>query len=506
MTQAVLSLICPAGHGPMPPGAAFCTRCGAALVPPAAQAPGAGPAAHPGYICPNGHGPMPPGSGAFCTQCGAAFVPLAPNSGRAPAPTVAAVAAPCSTCGGDGARLPASVLVCRQCRWLRPLTPGYMVDQSAFQWALDGAAMAKLRSIGPLMAAARAISDRVGRRWVETMFNGVRLSENQLSEVYHQAVRAARLLGMRSMPDVYVSGDRMWDAATYGSDHSSFIVIGTALLNSFREEEVLFLLAREMGHCRAGHALWKTVGTFLMGEQGAKRGVMSGGVLQALNPDKLLESAIEMPLLAWARQAEITADRAGMLALGDETVARRVLLSWSLRSVPLYNRINIEAWLEQQEDDDDQMTRLSELVASPTPYITRRLKLLRQFARSDDLTRMRGLIAPLDYRPSVPAAPSAPGPQGGTVPVPPAQRPASQAGGAPSTPPAQAPAADYLRLTCPGCSAPMRIPRAVLEGKDVFPVRCPNRECGKVITLKKPAPPSPPPAAPYLDERLIDNE
>ena len=103
---------------------------------------------------------------------------------------------------------------------------------------------------------------------------------------------------------------------------------------------------------------------------------MAGGLLAALSPSALIGGAIEMPLLGWARQAEITADRAGLLTVGNEEVPRRVLLSWSLKSPILYRQINVEAWLEQQSSGDDEMTRLSELTTSATPYITRRLKLM----------------------------------------------------------------------------------------------------------------------------------
>ena len=96
---------------------------------------------------------------------------------------------------------------------------------------------------------------------------------------------------MPYMPDVYVSGDRMWESMTYGSDNSAFIIIGTALLNNFRGDDLLYLLARELGHCRAGHALWKTVSTFLLGQQGPRKGMMAGGLLNLLDVKHLVEGA-----------------------------------------------------------------------------------------------------------------------------------------------------------------------------------------------------------------------
>lgn len=387
----------------------------------------------------------------------------------------------CYVCGGNGQGLSEKTVICKECNWLRPLVPGYQVDSSAFEWAADGKAMSALRSMKTLNAAARAVSEKVGRRWIEVTFNGVLLGEKQLPHIYAQAVRAARILGMSHMPDVYVSGERAWDCLTFGTDKDSFIVIGSALAGNFQGADMMFLLAREMGHCRAGHALWKTVIRFLLGEQGPGKGMMAGGVFNAiLNPTALIEGALEVPLLAWARQAEITADRAGLLALGEEEIARRVLLSWSLKSSLLYRQMNIEAWLEQQSAEDDGYSRLSELTTTSTPYIGPRLKLLSEFAQSPELKYWRKMITDTIRRAAPPKAPA-------------------QATANPSAKPVQP--SDLIKLKCASCQTVMQIPQKVLAGKDVLPVKCPNKECGKITRLKKSNQPATAAAAPKLKQK-----
>jgi hypothetical protein len=278
------------------------------------------------------------------------------------------------------------------------------------------------------------------------------LGDRQLPEIYFEAVRAARILGMSYMPDVYVSGEMMWDCRTYGSDHDAFIVMGSALATNFRGPDLLFLFAREMGHCRTGHALWKTVIKFLLGEQGPRKGLMAGGLISALSPTALIEGTLEMPLLAWARQAEITADRAGLLAVGSEEIARRVLLTWSLKSPVLYRQVNVAAWLEQQAAADSDMTKLSEVMTSSTPYITRRLHLVEEFAKSPDLARWRTVIGQLTAPPKV-------------------------AGNGKAS-------AD-IRLKCSACGTPMRVPSKILEGKQQIAIRCPEPKCSKMTYLRK---------------------
>lgn len=358
--------------------------------------------------------------------------------------------------------------MCKECRWLRPLVPGYAVDNAAFAWAADAKAMAVLRSMKPLNAAAKAVSEKVGRRWIEVTFNGVLLGEKQMPHIFGQAVRAARILGMSHMPDVYLSGERPWDCLTFGTDKDSFIVVGSAVAGNFQGVDMLYLLAREMGHAKAGHALWKTVIRFFLGEQGPAKGFMAGGLLaNILSPSALIGGALEMPLLAWARQAEITADRAGLLAVGSEEIARRSLLSWSLKSSFIFKQMNIEAWLEQQAVDDGDMLRLSELTTTSTPYIGPRLKLLTQYANSPEFQHYFHRIK------------------------------ATLAQAAPPKPKTEAkPQPKELKVKCSACAAPMKIPMSALEGRPKLSVKCPEAKCGNITVIRKnpnkaPKPPKP---------------
>ena len=415
--------------------------------------------------CPNCAEESPDDS-RFCNHCGSAIVALpAMQFGTS-----------CQACGGNGAWLTESKVYCGTCRWLRPLGSGYEVPVDTFLWRLDADAMRVLRSLGPLTTAAHAISERVGRPWFEASVNGLRLSERQLPDVFAIAIKAARIVGLSQLPELYVSGEQMWDANTLGSDHSAFIVIGSVLLN-FKEDELLFILAREMGHCRAGHALWKTVMQFVSGRS-HKRSIAGDGLLKMLNPAKLIESAIDAPLMAWARHAEITADNAGLLAVGSEAVARRVLQAWTFRSFPLLQRINQDAWMEQEDASDAAMMQVAEWTLASAPYLPGRLRLMREFARSDFLTQWRALIehwAP----PLVPAA------QPQVTPAAPAAR-------------TTALPADQVRLTCTKCSAAMVVPKSALSGGSPVNVRCPNTACGAVLTItpRAPAPSAPLPSTP----------
>jgi Zn-dependent protease with chaperone function len=351
------------------------------------------------------------------------------------------------------------MVFCPHCRWLRPLAPDYHMPVETFMWSLDAQAMGVLRSIGPLNAAAQGLSDRVGRPWLESSVNGIRLGPDQLPEIFDKAVLAARIVGLPVMPEIYISGEAMWDASTLGSDTSAFVVIGSVLTN-LQGDDLLYVLGREMGHCAAGHALWKTVMQFMSGKKTMNQTIMGQGVLQFLNPSKIVESAIDAPLMAWARHAEITADRAGSLVVGKKDVVRRVQTQWAVRSFPIYQRLNLDALERQVNEADDGATQLAEWTMTTTPYLARRLRMTNEFFATESFQAWRKVIEHWTAPPPEPPKPLPPPVEDGMV-----------------------------RLSCIMCGEPLRFPKTLFEGKAAIKVRCANNGCGKVMEVS-PKPPS----------------
>jgi len=107
-----------------------------------------------------------------------------------PRPPQVLQALSCYKCGGNGQSLDQKTIICDECSWLRPLNPGYRVDSSTFAWAADGKAMAALRSMKTLNAAAQAVSEKVGRRWVKN--NCPKFTDKQFERREFWACRTCR--------------------------------------------------------------------------------------------------------------------------------------------------------------------------------------------------------------------------------------------------------------------------------------------------------------------------
>ena len=141
---------CRNGHEQPEAGANFCIYCGQPMIA-VAQVPGPAPPQQqqggtasmppkvqldPSSSARPPQPPIPPGHGQQVQQ----YPPVQQAYyGQAP---VRAQPIVCGLCGGNPNNLPGKSVVCRECRLLKPLVPGYSVDNSAFAWAADAKAMA----------------------------------------------------------------------------------------------------------------------------------------------------------------------------------------------------------------------------------------------------------------------------------------------------------------------------------------------------------------------------
>ncbi len=203
----------------------------------------------------------------------------------------------------------------------------------------------------------------------------VRVGPRQLPRIHHIAKDCAERLGV-PVPTLYVANSPFMNAYTYGTDEDSFIVVHSKLIDDFTDEELKFVIGHEMGHIQNQHVVYMTALRLLTFQR---------SVLMSL-----LSPFIKAGLLAWARRAEITCDRAGALCAGDVAVAQRAFLKMACGSSKLYGELDIVSYLEQFEEGQKGVGRWTEIAASH-PYLPKRMKALELFAESDIYRASLGL-------------------------------------------------------------------------------------------------------------------
>ncbi len=195
----------------------------------------------------------------------------------------------------------------------------------------------------------------------------VKVSDRQFPRIAQLVCSCADTLQI-AVPTVYIVNNPILNAATYGTNEDSFILVHSALIDHYSDEELLTVIGHECGHIHNSHVVYLTALHYLTHMAGV---FVAWAVQPAL-----------IALRAWSRRAEITCDRAGMLCAKDHLVAQRSLTKLALGSRRLYEEFNLETFLEQYEEGKDGMGRYMEVFASH-PWLPKRVLAMRVFAESE---------------------------------------------------------------------------------------------------------------------------
>lgn len=223
------------------------------------------------------------------------------------------------------------------------------ISSQSFEHPADRAALDALKGTVGFDRLMRGIAkygaDRIWRIVNES--GNLRLGERQVSSVYEVHREVCRVLDVEP-PPLYLQHDVRLNAYTAGVE-SPFIVVTSGLIEGFDDDELACVIGHEMGHMLAGHVLYGMVARSL----GTIIGRLSSAGMPVLGP--LIEMSIFSALMYWQRCAELTADRAGLLAVQDPEVALRVELKLSAGTGSRITReLNLEAFMEQAREFEEE--------------------------------------------------------------------------------------------------------------------------------------------------------
>jgi Zn-dependent protease with chaperone function len=185
---------------------------------------------------------------------------------------------------------------------------------------------------------------------------GLRVHAGQFAHVHAVVEECARMLRMPA-PHVFVRDDPFVPVVGIGIGAPYAIVISAQFVEHFSDDELRFLVGRELGHIASGNTRF----TSLLSSNGRENGV------------------IALAFGAWLRKIDYTADRVGLLCCGSLDAALRAIAVSTFHSVG--RKIDLGAFAEQlKELNAEPSLRMAEWTAS-TPYATNRIAALHRFAR-----------------------------------------------------------------------------------------------------------------------------
>lgn len=219
----------------------------------------------------------------------------------------------------------------------------------------------------------------------ELLGNAVKVGPKQFPRIHRITAECAQTLGIPA-PQVYIVPQiGSINAATYGVDHDAFIMVHAATVDALSDEELRFVIGHECGHIQNNHVVYLTTLHMLRVMLQAATGVLLAPVLLPA----------QIALQGWARAAEVTCDRAGLLCCRDAKVATHAFVKLAIGSRRLFDEMNVDAYLEQLAEAKGGYGRMSELQRSH-PYLTKRIEALRVFADSALYRRATGREGGLD--------------------------------------------------------------------------------------------------------------
>ncbi len=148
------------------------------------------------------------------------------------------------------------------------------------------------------------------------MGNSIKATPTSYKKLFDMAHECSNILNM-PVPELYIAQSPAPNAFAIGSN-SPIISLNSSLIDLMDDEELLCIIAHEMGHIKAKHILYRTIAAVLSQS------------MTILGPLKLVvDKAVSLSLLNWNRKSELSADRASLLVGQDVEVIISVLMKLS---------------------------------------------------------------------------------------------------------------------------------------------------------------------------------
>lgn len=211
------------------------------------------------------------------------------------------------------------------------------ISSRAWEHPADRGALTALRELRGFDEVLKGIAGLWNERAWRLQFLGaaIKVDHRQYPRVHRIYAEAASALDVAELPELYVQNDRTLNAMAVGMKRP-FIVVNTGMLELADDDELRCLLGHELGHVLSGHAVYRTMII-----------ILTNFVLRlAWFPiGAMVLYGIIAALYEWWRKAELSADRAGLLACQDPAASLR--LSMKLAGGGDLTEVDTTAFLEQ---------------------------------------------------------------------------------------------------------------------------------------------------------------
>jgi Zn-dependent protease with chaperone function len=232
----------------------------------------------------------------------------------------------------------------------------------AYEHPHDTRALDALKNTAGLETLVRKLNEWGFERLLKVQLTGsnLRVTADNFPAIYEQAQSACDLLDLPLRPEIYIAAGGDINAFTAGVEHP-LVVLNAGAVDLLSDDELLFVIAHELGHIKSGHVLYYQIAEFLPVIVEIV-GAATFGI------GDVLSAGLQIALMNWRRKSEFTADRAGLLACQDVSVALSTLMKLAGLPQKHYAAINTEDFIAQARDfealDTDKLSWLAKWLST----------------------------------------------------------------------------------------------------------------------------------------------
>lgn len=258
------------------------------------------------------------------------------------------------------------------------------ISSRAWEHPADRGALTALRELRGFDEVLKMFSGLWNERaWrLQYLGGAIRVDHRQHPRVHRIFAEAGSTLDISELPELYVEFSPLINASCVGMS-TPFIVLSSRSVELLDEEELRYILGHELGHLMSGHAVYRTMMLIL---------TRMAANLAWLPVGSLALRAIIVALMEWWRKAELSADRAGLLAGQDPAAALRAHMK--LAGGGDLSEIDTAAFLEQAAEYDrsgdlrDSLIKLRMVLGRTHPLPVARAAELRRWTDSGAYQRI----------------------------------------------------------------------------------------------------------------------
>lgn len=213
--------------------------------------------------------------------------------------------------------------------------------------------------------------------WGPVVASGVEINDHNYPELNKLVNECVQTLNIHRPYVIISSALSGLNAMAFGSDDEPYVALSPLMVKTMNPTQLKFVIGHECGHVAMGHMIYHTVISIAS---------VFASALPIIGP--IINTVGTLPLMAWSRRSEVSADRAGLLCCGELEAAQRTLIQLEMPFMDA-SQIDIPEYVANSERflKKGVLRKINEF-DDAHPIIPKRIKALNVFTQSEKYYRI----------------------------------------------------------------------------------------------------------------------